>query len=397
MLKKISLSFFLFLFFFLLFVPSSKAASQVNVHLFYSNGCPHCKAERQFLSSLEEKYSWLEITEYEVSSSLENSLLFSSTAKKLNAQTTAVPFTVICDTYFVGYSEPLNSQITSLLIEKNQNGCTDVVASQVVSATPSPKPSSPAQVQIPDTLSVPLIGEIKTKNFSLPLITFTIALIDGFNPCAMWTLLFLISLLLGMKDRTRMWTIGSVFIFTSGFVYFLFLTAWLQVFLFLGFVFWIRIAIAIAALSIGGYYLYDYQTNKSGACKVTGNEKRRKTFDRLREITLQKNFLLSLVGIILLAIAVNMVELVCSAGLPAIYTQILSISSTPPLTRYLYLIFYIIIFMLDDMLVFIVAMITLHSTGLSTKYARTSHLIGAIVMFIISLLLLFKPEILMFG
>ena len=194
-----------------------------------------------------------------------------------------------------------------------------------------------------------------------------------------------------------MWILGGSFIAASGFAYFLFLTAWLNLLLFLGFIFWIRILIGLVALGAGAYNLRDFIVNKEGGCEVTGDEKRQKIFEKLRKISQQKQFLLALGGIILLAFAVNLVELVCSAGLPAIYTQILALSKLPNWQYYLYLLFYIFIFMLDDLIVFIIAMLTLQAIGIESKYARASHLIGGLLMLLIGLLLLFKPELLMFA
>jgi hypothetical protein len=229
-----------------------------------------------------------------------------------------------------------------------------------------------------ESLTLPILGTIQTANLSLPVLSVVLGFVDGFNPCAMWTLLFLISLLLGMKDRKRMWILGTTFIITSAFVYFLFLTAWLNFFLILGFVFWVRIVIGLVALGVGIYNLRDYHLNKEG-------------------ITHERKFILAFGGIILLAFAVNLVELVCSAGLPAIYTQILSISNLSPGQHYSYILIYIFFFMIDDLVVFAIAMITLHAVGVQSKYARLSRLIGGILMLIIGALLLFKPEILMFG
>jgi len=212
----------------------------------------------------------------------------------------------------------------------------------------------------------------------------------------MWTLLFLISLLLGMQDRRRMWILGSSFIITSALVYFLFLSAWLNLFLFLGVVTWVRWIIALVALGSGTYYLYDYCRNQSG-CSVMGDEKRQAVFNKLKEITQKKQFFLALGGIILLAIAVNLVELVCSAGLPAVYTQVLSLSNLASWQYYLYLALYILVFMLDDLFIFFTAMLTLKAVGIESKYSRLSHLIGGILMVIIGTLLLFKPSWLMFG
>lgn len=255
----------------------------------------------------------------------------------------------------------------------------------------------PPESTIPSTITVPVFGEIKTKNLSLPLFTILLGALDGFNPCAMWTLLFLISLLLGMKDRKRMWILGSAFIVASASVYFLFMAAWLNLLLFIGFILWIRVIVGLVALAGGGYNLKEYFTNKEAGCKVTGTEKRQRVFEQLKKITQQKSFYLALGGIIILAFAVNLVELICSAGLPVVFTQVLALSNLAKWQYYAYMLLYIFIFMLDDLFVFFAAMLTLQMTGVTTKYTRLSHLIGGILMLIIGLLLIFKPEWLMFG
>jgi len=128
---------------------------------------------------------------------------------------------------------------------------------------------------------------------------------------------------------------------------------------------------------------------------LAGNKQ--KVFGRLKEVVYRKNLLWSLFGIILLAFSVNLLELVCSAGLPAVYTKILSMNELSTVQYYLYLLIYIVVFMLDDLAVFIITMITMKRVALNTKYARYSHLIGGIVMLIIGLLMFFKPEWIMFG
>jgi thiol-disulfide isomerase/thioredoxin len=379
------------------FIPTDiKAQEKVTLHLFWSYGCPHCQKEKIFLAKLVEKYPQLEIKDYEVSSSRTNAALLKKAGDSLGANVSGVPFTVIGQEYFIGY---LNDETTGKKIEAGvncalENDCQDVVGSLFSKSEEDDQDKIKGAA---DIIEVPIFGKLDTKKLSLPVLTFVIALLDGFNPCAMWVLLFLISLLLGMKDKKRMWILGSVFIAASGFVYFLFLSAWLNLFLFLGWVTWIRILVGLVALGAGGYYLWDYITNKSGACKVMGSKKKQKVFDKLKKVTQKKQLGLAVLGMIILAFAVNLVELVCSAGLPAVYTQVLSLANLPTWQYYLYLIFYILIFMLDDLVVFFVAMTTLKMTGLSVRYSRISHLVGGILISIIGFLLIFKPEVLMFG
>ena len=272
-------------------------------------------------------------------------------------------------------------------------------SAQLILSSPTPIPEEVIEEKspIPDSISFPIIGEVQTKNLSLPVFTIVIAALDGFNPCAMWVLIFLITLLIGIHSRIKRWLLGTTFIVASALVYFVFMSAWLNIILFIGYIFWVRIAIGSVALAGGAYNLREYFTNKDDACKVTDGNRRQKIFTRLKEITLEKNILIALVGIILLAFAVNLVELVCSAGLPVVFTQVLALSDLPTWQYYAYMFLYILVFMADDLFVFITAMITLEVTGVSTKYVRISHLIGGILMLILGALLILKPEVLMFG
>jgi glutaredoxin len=393
MIFKIITKFLLIALLFLFAIKPASASSQVTLHLFEASGCPHCAAEKKFLNTIKDKYPQLTIKEYEVTTNSKNRELLKKIGEKLQIDIRGVPFTVIGKDYFTGYAddEASGQQIEEIINYAIKNGSEDIVNS-----LNQPEQQKKQPKDIPESLKVPILGELKINSLSLPLLTVVVGLLDGFNPCAMWSLLFLISLLLNMKDRKRMWMLGTAFILSSGFVYFLFLSAWLNLFLFLGFIVWIRIIIGLISLIMGGYNLRDYFANKPANCKVSKSEKQQNVFKKIRNIVEKQRFALALGGIILLAGAVNMVELICSAGFPAIYTKILSLSNLQTWQYYLYILGYIFFYMLDDMIVFIIAMVTLKITGAQSKYSRFSNLIGGIIMSIIGLLLLFKPELLMF-
>jgi hypothetical protein len=175
------------------------------------------------------------------------------------------------------------------------------------------------------------------------------------------------------------------------------MAAWLNFFLLLGFVKWVRLIVAGVAMGVGIYNLKNFWQNRQGGCFVEGDEKRQQKFEQIKQIVYKKNILLSIGGIILLAFAVNMIELVCSAGFPAIYTQILAMSDLNTIQYYLYLLLYIFFFILDDLAVFVIAMITVQAVGIENKYSQISKVIGGILMIIIGLLLIFNPQLLTFG
>jgi len=376
----------------------AQESAPVYITLFYGDGCPHCAKEEIFLDKLEEEFQNLVVRRLEVWYNQDNVKLMQEVAKKLNIQVSGVPLTIIGKEAISGYfnDETTGKRIRGIIESHLVVGCADVVG-DVIGGDGGDSDVECEDEDIPETINLPIFGEINTKAWSLPLLTIVIGAIDGFNPCAMWVLLFLISLLLGMEDKKKMWILGSAFIIASGAVYFLFLAAWLNLFLFLGFIVWIRLIIGLIAVGSGGYHLREWWFNRNATCRATNEGRRQKIISQLKWVTEQKVFWLALVGIVAVAVAVNLVELVCSAGLPAIYTNILSLSGLSTPAYYLYLLLYIVIFMLDDMLIFIIAMTTLQATGISTKYTHWANLIGGVVILILGILLIFKPGLVMFG
>ncbi|MFA6255071.1 MAG: hypothetical protein WC675_03490 [Patescibacteria group bacterium] len=389
---------FLFGLFLLPNFVSAQEPQPVYLTLFYGDGCPHCAKEEVFLGKLEREFSNLNIRRLEVWNNQDNVKLMQEVSKELNVRITGVPFTVIGQETISGYlnDETTGQKIRNIIESHSAVGCADLVG-DIINQQVSGGNTQCLPKGSPQTLTLPFLGEVNIQNWSLPFLTIIIGAIDGFNPCAMWILLFLISLLLGMQDKRKMWILGSVFIFVSALIYFLFLAAWLNLFLFLGFIAAIRIIIGLVAISSGGYHLKEWWSNRNATCRAINDEKRKKVMDRLRKITEQKTFWLALLGIIVLAFTVNLVELVCSAGLPAIYTQILSLAKLPTIQYYAYILLYILFYMLDDLIVFIVAMTTLQAFGISNKYTHWANLFGGIIILILGILLIFKPGWIMFG
>jgi glutaredoxin len=375
----------------LLFLPFVvNAEGPRSIQFFWAEGCPHCHDEKEFLDDYLIDKPEIRLESYEISKDKDSREKLSEIGKRLGADISGVPFTVAGDQYVPGFLKGTTEQKIIAMVE---NLGWVAHGSDEICTLGAPCEEGESSIEF----NLPILGTIDSANFSLPVLSVILGLVDGFNPCAMWVLIFLISILLGMKDRKRMWLLGSVFIFASSLVYFLFMVAWLNFFLFIGLVVAVRIAIGLLALGVGAYNLREYATEKEAVCKVANSNKRRHFFNRIKGIIHKRSLFLAIIGIIALAFAVNLVELICSAGLPAIYTQILTLSDLPTWKYYLYILVYILFFMLDDLVVFIIAMKTLQLTGLTTKYTRISKLIGGIVMFILGLILILKPEWLMFS
>lgn len=365
--------------------------TKIEYVLFHLETCPHCREEIKFINKkLMPKYGqYIDLKMYEVSDE-KNADIFRQYGEFYNTEVGGVPMAFIDGEIISGYGDDKTTgkQIMDTVERKlSAKGLIQNVENNNTNYTGA-------------SMTLPVFGEINPTKISLPGMTIVLGLLDGFNPCAMWVLLFLISLLLGMQDRKKMWLLGSIFIFISGFSYFLFMSAWLQLILFIGLIAIIRISIGLLASGVGAMSIRDYWINRKVdglVCKVSNYKDSKKTFDKIKEIVHRKSLWWSILGITLLGFSVNIVELACSAGFPAIFTQVLAINDIPMWQRYLYMVGYIFFYMLDDMIVFGIAMFTLKSTGIGHKYAKYVNLFSGILIFILGLLLIFKPQWLMFS
>ena len=197
-----------------------------------------------------------------------------------------------------------------------------------------------------------------------------------------------------------MWVLGLTFILTSGFIYLMFMVSWLNVAKYTSGIIFIRYLIGVFALTFGLINVYRYIKSlkeKDVGCDVTDATKKRKIMDRIRNILDKNKMLFAVLGIMLLAVSVNLIELLCSLGLPVMYTEMLGLNNLSTLQYGIYLFVYILFFLIDDLIIFFIAMKTLKIKGISNKYMKYSHLIGGVIMLIIGLLMIIKPAWLLFN
>lgn len=404
----------------LLFMPVIQAEEKyINVYLFHSNTCPHCKQELAWFNEYLKENDNVNLYDYEISSG-ENIEKYYGVQDILDYESNGVPFLVVGNDVVVGFSDSLISRIETLIdhyltsdyideVGKYLN--VDTYESEIINNIEgelSENTITPSEENIDNennndvvlnNYEVPIIGEFNAKNVSLPLLAIVMGFVDGFNPCALWILVFLISMLFGMNNKKKMWILGLTFLATSSLVYLFFMISWLNLAVFVSSVNAIRIMIALFATVFGIYNIYNFLKNKNSdiGCTVTNEKSRKKIMERIKMVLSQKSFILAIVGIMLLAVSVNILELLCSLGLPVIFTQVLALNNLSIIEYSIYILIYILFFMLDDIIIFFIAMKTLEIKGISNKYTKYSHLIGGVIMIIIGLLMLFKPEWLMFN
>lgn len=347
----------------------------INVYLFRGDGCPHCAKAEEFLDEEYSDNEQVKVYDYEVWYDKDNAELYNEVQKHFKVEIDAVPFLVVGDTYFVGFSsstkENIKDKINAYLDDEEDDE---------------------------DTRTLPILGKVNLKEVSLPLVAVILGFIDGFNPCAMWVLIFLITLLLRVKEKSKRWLIGLTFLFTSGLVYFISMLG-INLALNIVAVKLVRTLIGVFILVMGILSLAKYIKNrkKDVGCTVVDSEKRQKITKRMINITSNKSLILVILGIIALAASVNIVELACSLGFPVVFSEILALNNVHGLIRIMYLLLYILFYMMDDLIVFIISMVTMEVTGITNKYNKICTLVSAIIMIAIGLLLVFNPSILMFN
>lgn len=355
----------------------------VTVHVFYAPGCPHCRKELAFLDKIKPSYPGLHLVTHNINRNdeLESMVRFMQ-AHGLATNQIATPLLFIGDRHLLGFHE---AETTGAQIE-------DWIR-QALYGTGNPD-AAVDQVPGEQKLDLPVIGEVDPFKLSLPVLAVVLGVIDGFNPCAMWVLVYLISLIIGMKDRSRVYILIGTFLFTSGVLYFLFMTAWLNVFLVLGYIHALTVVIGLAAIYFGALSLEDFiRSGSQLVCAVGDMDSRQKTRMKIRQLVASPLGLVSFAGIVGLAFAVNSIEFICSSAMPALFTHVLAVADISTLSYYLYILLYVLFFMLDDLIIFLAAAFAVDRFA-GEKYAGFCKLAGGLLMIGLGGMLAFYPEVL---
>jgi glutaredoxin len=370
------------------------------VYLFWGNGCPHCEKEKEYFKEIRSRYKSLSINDYEVWYNRKNSALMQKMAALYGLQPTGVPVTFIGDKAFVGFSDEMKEQLEAEIKKCSETACLnpmDLLNMQLKPSASSPVYGEVSRQSVQEnkqTINIPLIGQIDASSASLPLLTIMIAGMDSFNPCAFFVLFSLLGLLIHAKSRKKMILIGGIFVFFSGFIYFLFMAAWLNVFLLMGQVALITLVAGVVSIIVASINIKDFFAYKQGVSLTIPDSAKPKLFDRMRKL-LKTTSLLSIVfGTVVLAIAANAYELLCTAGFPMVFTRILTLNNLPVFSYYLYLVLYNLIYVIPLAIIVIIFTVTLGKRQLTEWQGRLLKLVSGVMMLELGTVLLFKPALL---
>jgi len=359
---------------------TSSTGEGYEVHFFSVTGCPHCADQRAFNERLANTYPLIQILEHDAATPQGRALLDQMLEEREIVYEPGFPITIFGNQVFGDWE---SHETSGRAIEEALQQC-------LAGNCPPPTGKEPAE----DGIVLPIIGKLVVSEYSLPVLAVILGIVDGFNPCALWVLLYLISLVMTLRDRRRIWLIVGSFVLASGVLYFLFMTAWLNVFLFIGYIRPVTVVIGLVALGGGILQIRELiKTKGEIVCEVTSEESREKTMAKMQKIVSSPITLGTIVGIIALAFAVNAIEFVCSAAIPAVFTQVLSLAGLTTFQYYGYILLYVFFFMLNNLVIFGAAAFALTS-NLGVRYAKYARPIGAAILIILGALLLFAPDLL---
>lgn len=353
---------------------------ELNIYFYWSENCPHCQDARPLIEHMAREHDWLTLHSIELSDSKENRLSYQNMAALFNDSARSVPAFFFCNTMLVGFQ----GEITGRYILERIYQCRQ----SLMAGEPLP------EVLTPDKAALAMVTGIDTGEMSLPLLTLVIAGLDAFNPCAFFVLLFLLSILVHARNRRRILLIGGVFVFFSGLIYFLFMTAWLNVFLLIGPLRWVTAGAGLIAAAIALVNIKDYFMTGVGPTLSIPAQAKPGLFQRMRNLLHVDNMPALLLGTVVLAIAANSYELLCTTGLPMVYTRLLTLEQLPTMTYYLYLAAYNVIYVLPLLFIVLLFAITLGARKLQAHEGRVLKLLSGLMMLGLGMVLIFAPQLL---
>lgn len=367
--------------------------AESDLEVFVRQGCPHCDKAKSYLTRLKQQYPKVTVTIRDIGEDPQALLRLKTLAAKFGISQLGVPAFYARGVLLIGFesAETTGKQLEELLGRPPPDaGTSSEGACPLEPDMPCPPVSTQSDAGV-TSVQVPFFGDRTLPELGLPLFTLFLGLLDGFNPCAMWVLLFLLALLANLRDRRKMFLLAGTFVLVSGVVYFAFMAAWLNVFLFIGYMRIIQVLMGGLAVGIGLLNVKEFWAFGQGPSLAIPESVKPGLYARIRKILAAEHLSQAFIGILVLATLVNMVEFVCTAGFPALFTQVLSQQGLTTFEYYGYLGLYNLAYVADDAVMVTIAVITLSHRKLQEREGRWLKLISGLVMLGLGLLLLFAP------
>ncbi len=366
---------------------ASPAVAQTSIELYSRPGCPRCADAHEALMELVQQRPNTRLIEYDVVADPAALARLQERAVQAGIAAVAVPAIMIGDGLVIGFDEETTlARLNSLL--ETQTGVVEESGTCEVAT----EPCQSDQERAPQLPVVPLLGQVDVDRVGLPVFTLAIGLVDGFNPCATWVLLFLLATLVNLKSRSRMALIAGTFVVVSGIVYYAFMAAWLTFFMVVGISRIVSVTLACMALVMGAINMKDFFAFGKGLSLSIPESAKPGIYARMRSVLRAERLGAAMVGIVVLAFVVNLVELLCTAGLPAVYTAILTARDLETWRYHAYLSLYVVAYMFDDAVLVTIGVVTLSRRKLQEQAGRWLKLVSGVTISVLGLLLLLRPS-----
>jgi cytochrome c biogenesis protein CcdA/thiol-disulfide isomerase/thioredoxin len=379
-------------------------AQPVTVQVFVREGCQHCKDEATFLEKLQQEIPNLGVEYLRLEDTGQRERWEQFTDRMKSGKVT--PITVIGSQMIIGFGteETTGENIRQAVrnAQKNQeptnlDTLTPETLGSLAAMGSTCSEDVPCQLHEdpPVLVKLPWGKTVNAQSYPLIALSAVLGLIDGFNPCAMWVLVTFLVILLKLGSRKKMFQFAGIFILAEAIMYYLILMVWFTAWDFVKLDAIVTPIVGFVAIGGGIFFLYEARKANS-ECQIVNPEQRYQTKQKLQELV-KKNFsLVTLLGILGLAFSVNVIEFACSIGIPQTFTKILEMNQLAWWQSQLLIALYILFYMVDDFVVFGLALFAFDKMGITHKYVRASNIIGGILMLTLGLVMIVKPELLVF-
>jgi glutaredoxin len=375
------------------------------ITLYMRTGCSRCAAAKAWLPTLLERCPGFTLKSVDIGGDTGGRARLEQLVKQHQGGGASVPVIHLCNSVVVGFdaAETTGKKITTFVDRWTVECVARESAAGALSTGTGTAPRSavaeqpaPAADDEPAVVEAPLLklfdGRLDPRRLGMPLFTLAVGLVDGFNPCAMWVLLLLLSILVNLRDRWRILAIAGTFVVVSGAAYMAFMAAWLNVFEWVGYLRPVQVALGLMAIAIGSIHVKDFVAFRQGVSLSIPEAAKPGIYARMRRIVTAENLPAAIAGAFTLAVLVNVVELLCTAGLPAVYTSVLAQQGFSALGRYAYLLLYIVAYMFDDAVMVAGVTWSLSRFKLQEAGGRWLKLVSGGVILLLGLVMLFRPE-----
>lgn len=370
----------------LILLPNlSASAIETSLHFFYAENCPHCKEEKPFLEQLQAKHPQLQVVIHDVWLNKSDLKLMREISEAHGVDLVSTPLTAVGEQIWIGYTPEIATAIEEAIERCLLEGCRDPLAFR----------DFPAKVVTETEHATTVTGSpVDPDRYSLPVFTVLLGLLDSFNPCAFFVLLFLLSLMVHARSRKQMFLVGGTFVFFSGLIYFLFMAAWLNIFLLAGQLPLITTIAGFVALFIAVGNIKDFFLFHKGLSLSMPEHAKPHLFERMRNLLKGEQLGPVLLGTTVLAVVANSYELLCTAGFPMVFTRVLTLRNLETLEYYGYLLLYNVVYVLPLIIIVTIFTLTLGSHKLSEKEGRMLKLLSGNMMLTLGSVLVIRPQLL---